>query len=208
MTTLERAQLVEIPERMKWTRDRYYAALARDLFGDWEKVELIGGELVTEGMADRMAQKTSHQWAVRRVSKRLEAVFREGYDVRPQLPLALLDDSDPEPDIAVVTGSEDDYLDSPPRTAVVVVEISDSTLRYDRTYKASLYAAAGIQDYWILNLPQRTLEVRRAPVTDGSQPFGWTYSEISALRAGEAVSPLGHSEAVILSVADLLPPEK
>lgn len=205
MITLERERVAELPERMKWSRSRYHTAVEKGIFGDWERVELIGGDLVTEGMADRMAQKTNHQWAVRRVSKRLDHLFGDGFDVRPQLPLALLDDSEPEPDIAVVLGSEDDYLASAPRSAVLIVEISDSTLRYDRTYKASLYAAAGNQDYWILNLAHRTLEVRRSLVADEAQPFGYHFTEVGSLSPSDQVAPLAQPHSS-LPVDDLLPP--
>src|SRR2546421_8558301 len=144
-------QPVPAPERMRWTRERYYSAIDAGVIGEDEKVELIGGELVTEGTADRMAQKSLHGWAVIRIADVLGSLFGPGYHVRQQSPLSLGLDSDPEPDDAVIVGTYDDYRDAHPTSAALVVEVSDTTLRFDRRYKASLYASVGIADYWIVN---------------------------------------------------------
>ena len=91
-----------------------------------------------------------------------------------------------------------------PTTALLIVEVSETTLAFDRRHKASLYAAAGIADYWIVNLVQRQLEVYRSPVSDAAQLFGFGYSSRTILDAGDAVAPLAAPKANV-AVADLLP---
>ena len=91
-----------------------------------------------------------------------------------------------------------------PTTALLVVEISETTLGYDRNHKAPLYAAAGITDYWIVNIPQRQLEVYRDRVADSTQLFGFRYNSRTILDPPDKVSPLAAPQASI-TVADLLP---
>jgi Uma2 family endonuclease len=96
------------------------------------------------------------------------------------------------------------YKDAHPTTAVLIVEVAEASLTYDRTEKASLYAKAGIQDYWGLNLINRRLEVRRTPIVDSTQPFGFGYASVTILTETEFVAPLALAQAKIAS-ADLLP---
>ncbi len=91
-----------------------------------------------------------------------------------------------------------------PRAALLVVEVSDSSLNFDRNRKGSLYAAAGVADYWIVNLVQRQLEVHRVPTADAAQPFGFGYSSRTILDPGDAIAPLAAPKARV-AVADLLP---
>lgn len=196
--------IISAPARMRWSRERYYSAVDAGVIGEDDKVELIGGELVTEGMADRMAQKSLHARAVIGVAEALERAFGSAYHARQQLPVSLGLDSGPEPDDAVVAGSRHDYKNAHPTTAVLIVEVSDTTLRFDQQYKASLYASAGIAGYWIVNLVERRLEVRRRPVLDDAQQFGLRYADLTVLSAEESVSTLAAPDASI-SVGGLLP---
>ena len=84
-----------------------------------------------------------------------------------------------------------------PNTALIVVEVSDSSLGLDRR-KAGLYAAAGVPEYWILNLVARRLEVHRHPVADAEQEFGHRYEQVSALGEDQTIAPLARPEAKIL----------
>jgi Uma2 family endonuclease len=102
-----------------------------------------------------------------------------------------------------VVGRREDYSDHP-TTAVLIVELSESTLAYDRSRKASLYARAGIADYWIVNLVNNQLEVRRDPRPDPSQPYGHGYANVAILVPPAVVNPLAAPQ-VSLAVADLLP---
>ncbi len=124
--------------------------------------------------------------------------------IRPQLPLSLASRSEPEPDIAVVAGTADDYRYGHPNSALLVVEVSDSTLAYDRTGKAGLYAAAGIPEYWISNLPDHQLEVHRHPQPDPAQPHGHRYSTREILNSQQAIASL-FAPHILLQIAELLP---
>jgi Uma2 family endonuclease len=105
-------------------------------------------------------------------------------------PLALDDDSEPEPDLAMVPGEPRDYVPAHPSTAPLVVEVADSSLRLDRRLKAGLYARARIPDYWIVNLAERALEVHRDPAPAASNEIGWAYRSITRLTRPPTVSPL------------------
>jgi hypothetical protein len=87
---------------------------------------------------------------------------------------------------------------------VLIVEVADSSLAFDRGEKASLYARAGIADYWILNLSDRVLEVYREPVVAPHAQYGHRYGATTTLGPRDMVSPLAAPTAAIL-VADLLP---
>jgi Uma2 family endonuclease len=107
-----------------------------------------------------------------------------------QLPIALDEESEPEPDVSVVGGPLADADPALPSGALLIVEVSDSSLALDRTEKASLYARAGIADYWILNLVERVLEVHREPMPASTAPHGRRYRQVHRLAAGDVVSPL------------------
>ncbi len=173
------------------------------LKGIWkpeERLELIEGEVI-----DKMSpQESPHATGTWLSADAVNRLFTEGYIVRTQLPLVFGPHSKPEPDIAVVTGTARDYARAHPTTAVLIIEVSDSTLRYDRTTKAALYARAGIADYWILNLNDRVLEVHRQSSEMADQPLGWGYRSITRHIETDAVSPLAAPQSFI-TVADLLP---
>jgi Uma2 family endonuclease len=134
----------------------------------------------------------------------LRLAFGEGVDVRPRLPLALGDDSEPEPDIAVVIGSTRDYRDAHPTTALLILEVADSSLAFDRANKARVFARAGIADYWLINLVDNVLEVRRFPAPSPDAPDQWGYAVVEQYRATDGVAPLERPASPI-AVADLLP---
>ncbi len=164
-----------------------------------DRVELVDGDIVA-----MTPQKSRHAAAVRLTQIALDRAFGDGVDVRTQLPLALDPDSEPEPDVAVVSGAPRDYIDEHPSTALLVVEVADSSLIFDRTVKAAVYARGGIADYWIVNLIDRLLEVHRAPERSGEAPRGWRYAAIEKHRAGDQVAPLAHPDRLV-AIADLLP---
>lgn len=118
--------------------------------------------------------------------------------------MLLGDTSKPEPDLAIVTGVPRDYLASHPITAELVIEISDATLRADQTTKAALYARAQIAEYWIVNLVDRTLEVRRQPSPLEGELLGHGYRYTQILLPGESIAPLGTPNSVT-GVDELLP---
>ena len=87
-----------------------------------------------------------------------------------RLPIALDEESEPEPDVSVVDGPLADADPALPSRALLIVAVSDSSLTLDRTEKASLYARARITEYWILNLAERVLEVHREPTAASTAP--------------------------------------
>jgi hypothetical protein len=137
-------------------------------------------------------------------SDALRTAFGTGYWVRPQGSLDLSPHGIPDPDVAVTLGSPQGSARTIATSALLVVEVSDSSLAYDRVAKGSLYAAGNIADYWIVNLVQRQLEVHRNPVVDPSKLFGFRYSSRVILDPGDAIAPLAAPNAPV-AVADLLP---
>ncbi|MEP7336658.1 MAG: Uma2 family endonuclease, partial [Acidobacteriota bacterium] len=122
-----------------------------------------------------------------------------------QAPLRFGKRSEPEPDIAVIKGKMEDYPTEHPTTAGLIIEVSDKTLHYDRNRKASLYAKAGIQDYWVLNLKKHQLEIFRRPIPDAEAWHGFSYADQHIVIEGESASPLIKPAAVV-AVTDMLPP--
>ncbi len=185
------------PRSFQWTRSEYYRLAETEMFQD-RRVELLEGEII-----EMPPQKNEHVVAVKLVEKELEALFGPRYFVRVQSPLDLGEESQPEPDVAVVTGSPRDYK-SHPTTALLVVEISDSSLRLDRQRKRPIYARAGIADYWILNLIDRCLEVHRRPIADSSIKGGFRFGETTILTKRNFIAPLAMPKKRIV-ISDLLP---
>jgi Uma2 family endonuclease len=183
----------------RWNRVEYARLMDCGLLREGDPVELVGGHLVV-----KEPQHASHAAAIRLVTKALEAVFGAGWDVRAGLPIALDPESEPEPDVSVVRGGPRDYLADHPARPALVVEIASSSLAFDRRYKGSLYARAGLPDYWILNLVDRRLEVNREPLSDPAAELGWSYRKVVVLGPRDLVEPLAAPQRRV-RVADLLP---
>jgi Uma2 family endonuclease len=166
----------------RWTRNEYQRLADVGLLGPEERVELIEGEIV-----EVPPQGSRHSVGIRLAASTLRAVFGAGFDVLVQAPLALGQHSEPEPDVAVVIGAPRDYTEGHPTTAVLVLEVSDTTLTYDRDTKGSLYAAAGIPEYWLLNLVDRQLEIHRDPGALPGARFGYGYRTRVIALPGEVV---------------------
>src|SRR5258706_12147964 len=141
-----------------WTREEYERLVAEGFFQPEERLELVDGLIF-----EMTPQNSWHAAAIQALQEALLPIFGKGYSLRVQMPLALGFDSEPEPDLAVVTGHWRNYRDRHPATAVLVVEVAETTLLHDRERKASLYSRAGIPDYWILNRAGACLEVLRDP---------------------------------------------
>jgi Uma2 family endonuclease len=203
MTPMMTKEALPEPARMKWTREQYYSLLDSNALTEDSKVELIGGEILTEGMLDRMTQGSRHSAEVGIVRDAVAPLIPRGTCIRVQVPISLGTDSDPEPDIAIVPGTQRDYMERHPNSAIIKIEVSDTTLRFDRTYKASLYASAVIPEYWIVNLAARQLEVHRQPIIDAGQPFGYRYGSVMAYTGRKTVTPLGAANGI--AVNELLP---
>lgn len=181
----------------RWTRDEYNRLAALDFFAG-RRVELIEGQIV-----DRGPMGSAHATAIALVARALERAFGAGSFVRWQMPLVVGELSEPEPDVAVITGDVRDYADRHPTTAALLVEVADSSLAHDRQTKGGLYAMADVPEYWIVNLVDRTLEVYRSPALDRSGGRGARYTDGRTYRSDESIVPLAAQSAV--GVADLLP---
>jgi Uma2 family endonuclease len=182
----------------RWSKDEYYR-LGELGFFHGQRVELIEGRLMVHS-----PQNALHADTLYSVHDLLRNVFGPGYCARCQLPLDLGQPTEPEPDVAVVVGPHQQYRNAHPTSAVLVVEVSDTTLSYDRDRKGSLYARAGIQGYWIVNVVDRQVEVYRDPQPDPTAPSGYRYSSRTVLRPPATVNPLELPQTTI-AVADLLP---
>ncbi len=189
--------LVEPTER-RWTRDEYYRMGELGWFIG-RRTELIDGEVMVMS-----PQGPLHATSTERVRMVLENALGGDVWVRAQLPVDFGPYSEPEPDVSVVSGNLEDYTSAHPTTALLIVEVSDTTVSYDRNRKASLYARAGIADYWIVNVVAEQLEVRRNPTADPGKPYGFDYANVTILHASDIVIPLCYPQ-VDIAVADLLP---
>jgi Uma2 family endonuclease len=185
------------PQPVRWTLDDYYRMADMGLF-EGRRVQLLDGELF-----EMSPPKHPHAAALSLCEEQLRRVFGAAFWIRTQIPLLLNQSTDPEPDLAVVPGGPRDYSDHP-GSALLVVEISDSTLAHDRRRKGTVYARAGIADYWIVNLVDRCLEVRRGPVADPAAEGGHRYAETVVFSPADSASPLAAPQGRI-AVADLLP---
>jgi Uma2 family endonuclease len=188
------------PTRRLFTADEYYDMARRGYF-DEQRVELIGGVILL--MSE---QSNYHALGITFMAQELMRVFGPNHWVRIQMSLDLSPMSVPDPDIAVIAGAPISFLGKRhnPTSALLIVEVSETTLTSDRNRKASLYAASGIADYWILNIDDKQIEVHRDPQPDSSQEFGFGYASVTIHGAGDSVSPLSApSERV--AVLDVLP---
>lgn len=189
-------ELIPPPNRKRWTRSE--CDVMRETGILTGRYELIDGEVIS-----KMGQKPPHSLTVVRLYAWLTAVFGALF-VRTQLPIdadgADPDHNEPEPDVAVTAESNNVYADRHPGPAdlLLAVEVSDTTLRYDLIVKGSLYARAGIREYWVVDLTGRQVFVHRGPTGDG-------YTELTAYHDGESVAPMSRQDDSV-RVGDLLPP--
>ena len=183
----------------RWTRLEYERLIDAGVFRSGERLELLAGQLVV-----REPQGSLHATAIGLVEDALRVCFGPGWVVRVQMPIALDDESEPEPDVAVVPGAWRDYELAHPALPALLVEVAESSLDEDRGDKAALYARARVPEYWIVNLVSRSLEVRREPAPLAAAPFGWRYRVVTIREPGASVSPLACPTGRI-QVADLLP---
>ncbi len=185
---------------VRFTRDQYFT-LAEHGFFDGRRVMLIYGEVL-----EMAAMKEPHACGVSALADVFRAVFGVGFYVREEKALDVGAATVPEPDVAVVPGTWRTYHRSPTppdaSLALVVAEVSDTTLFYDTTTKAELYATAGIADYWVLDVENERLLVFRdpRPIPAGGQ----SYRTCLRLVSGDTISLLAVSNTPI-PVADFFP---
>lgn len=159
----------------RFTLGEYHRLAELGFLGEDDRVELIKGQIV-----EMAAKGTAHEVCLTRLLRELPKLLGNGATLRCQSPLVLLRDSEPEPDFTIVQNRADDYLSSHPEPAdaLLVIEISDSSLSYDQEVKLPLYAEASISDYWIFNLVENYLEVYSEPYQDLQDKFGYSVKRI------------------------------
>jgi len=194
------------PRPLTFTVEQFHQLLAIGFLRDGDPVELIDGVLMRKNRAavgeNAMTHGRRHAVVVTRIQRMLERGSAGNFHVRVQLPVTLSDRSEPEPDIALVRGMDTDYLKSHPRSsdALLIVEVADSSLDYDRETKGRLYAAAGVTPYWIANLVDDQIEVFESP-----QRRRRRHERSTCFRAGQSVAlKFGEGRPLSLPVAKLL----
>jgi Uma2 family endonuclease len=160
--------------------EEYYRMARAGVFAEDEHVELLEGDIHCV-----KPQGARHMRAIRRLHRHIVPLLGEEFSLRIQGPLTLSEDSEPEPDLAVVRAEDEASDERPPATALLVIEVSgSSSLARDRGVKAQLYARAHISEYWIVNLRRKTVEVYTEPdVGEGRYGFVHTYARGQRLQA-------------------------
>lgn len=183
----KRAEILS-PTAKRWTTEELDSLLEQGLLSG--RYELVEGMLNSN-----MGSGGRHALFVNILMELLLRLFGSSC-VRVQQPMRILGNSGrynrPEPDLAVSRKSHRAYRDHPlPEDLLLVVEVSDSTLQYDLTVKANLYAQVGIAEYWVLDIEAQSLMVHRQPTAEG-------YEQMNVLKTGESLSPVALPNASFL----------
>jgi Uma2 family endonuclease len=172
-----------LAERQRPLRgEEYERMVAAGFFRD-ERVELIQGVVV-----EMSPQNAPHSYVIQLLNRLLMPRLVGRADVRVQLPFIAGADSVPEPDLAVVALG--DYMDAHPSHALLIIEVADSSLKFDRQEKAELYAKVGIPEYWIVNVASRSIERH-------SEPTAETYARVTPFRSGDSLAPLAFPDVAL-----------
>ncbi|AHJ29336.1 Uma2 family endonuclease [Nodularia spumigena CS-584] len=183
----------------RFTIDEYHRLIELGLLTEGERIELIRGELMQMTAKGRV-----HTVCSSILCRQLDRLLGDRAVIRGQDPITLPNQSEPEPDIVIARGKDEDYLvhHPYPEDIVLVIEISDSTLIYDQTKKLSLYAEVGIVNYWIVNLPARQLERYNQPYQNAQKNFHYLSQQISLSHQSV---PIPGFEDVLLDLRRIFP---
>ena len=178
-----------------FTVDDYYAMARAGIIGEDDRVELIEGEII-----QMAAIGSRHQAVVDRVTRLLVTRLGDRAIVRVQGPLRLARITEPQPDLQLLAPRDDFYAAAHPSQyeALLVVEVADTSLRFDRDEKAAIYARRGVGELWIIDVTGERILVRRGPAADG-------YGESLTVRRGDSLSPEAFPD-IVVSTDDLLGP--
>jgi Uma2 family endonuclease len=173
----------DVQERLRRIRvEEYHRMIEAGILDEDEDVQLIDGMLIAMTPQGRV-----HAFAIQELTRILVRQLGDDFRVLSQLPLTLAGDSEPEPDLAVVTAHEAASSTRHPGSALLVIEVAGESLRFDRRTKAALYARNGIPEYWIVNLVDAAIEVHRDP-----DPPSAVYRQAVAVHRGDTV----HAQSV------------
>ena len=168
-----------LPARRKLDVNAYYALAEAGILGEDDRVELVDGDII-----EMVPIGQGHSGTVNRLNEVLVLACQGRAVVSVQNPIRLDQRNEPQPDFAILRLRDDFYAvgeRAGPADVLAIIEVSDSSLRYDRTVKLELYARSGIPEYWIVDLGRRTLTVHRRPTPAG-------FDDISTLGPGERVN--------------------
>jgi Uma2 family endonuclease len=174
--------------------EQFEAMIKAGIVGKYDRCELIRGELI-----EKMTIGDSHVAAVRRLNRLLQRAPEDQFIVGVQDPIKLAD-SRPEPDISLLQHRDDFYANGTagPANILLLIEVADVSLTYDRKVKLPLYAENGIQEYWIVNLIDDCIEVHR-------QPQGLDYADRRVISRGQSIAPLALPQMSLTTDAILGP---
>ena len=184
------------PERRPFTNAEYHALAEAGVLAPDERVQLIAGDVIVMSPVGN-----PHATCVTFISDELYILRQtERACVRTQNPLVMPDDSEPEPDAMLLAWREDGYaFRAPhPEDVLLLVEVSDSTLGYDRDVKMSLYAAAGVPEAWLVNLREDWIESNTQPTENG-------YRSTRRYALGDIIAPQAFPDLAI-PVERIIPP--
>lgn len=164
------------PRRLRFSVDDYHKMIELGMIDDYEKAEIIDGELV-----QKMTIGDAHAAAVNALNRFFSRNLPDSILVSVQNPLTLSEFDEPEPDIVLADLTKYDGRRHPrPAEVIIAIEVSDVSLRYDRNVKLPLYAEAGIGEVWIVNLPNQVIEIHREPKLG-------IYQRVDIFAPGQAV---------------------
>ncbi|AFY54948.1 hypothetical protein Riv7116_2435 [Rivularia sp. PCC 7116] len=163
--------------RRKFTVEQFHKMAAVGILNEDDRVELIRGEII-----EMAAIGTKHACCVRRLDKVLHRKLGDEVIISVQNPIGLDDSSQPQPDVALLKPREDDYLSAhpQPKDVFLVIEVADTTIKYDREVKTPLYAEESVVEVWLVDINSECVEVYREPATDG-------YQKVDKLVRGESL---------------------
>jgi Uma2 family endonuclease len=159
----------------RFTLDDYHRLIEIGFFKDGDRIELIRGELF-----EMAAHGTPHTYTTTHLCRQLDRLLGDDASVRGQVPITLPSASEPEPDVVIAQVHEDDYFSHHPypEDIVLLIEVADTTLEYDRTVKLSLYAEVNIPHYWIANVKINQMECHSQPYQDQFGSFGYQSRQV------------------------------
>jgi Uma2 family endonuclease len=180
-----------LPRPHRLSLEEYHRMIEAGVFVDTPRMELIEGEII-----EMTPIGPRHSYFVQRLNPLFLRRLPRDVQIRIQSPITLGDGSEPEPDIALVRDRDYGHEHPGPEDVLLVVEVADSSLAYDRGRKAALYARFGISEYWLIDTGEPALEIHRDPAPEG-------YREVTRPRMDDEVAPVRLADCR-LRVADLL----
>lgn len=187
------------PQLWRVSVERYHEMIEAGTLTENDRLELLEGFLV-----EKMTVNPPHSFTTDQLRDELTAVIPTGYFVKSQQPVTMLD-SEPEPDVMVIAGEKRRFAKRHPHSedVILLVEVSDSTLLQDQTWKKRIYAQAGIPVYWIVNLQDRQIEVYTEPSGASANPI---YRQLVIYQENDEIPVVVDGvETAVIPVRDLLP---